>query len=162
MKSVLMNTKASLKKRLQLFDKTVGSCMTWCAESWALRESEMQLLRVAQRAMLRRMVAVRRHGEEEWIQWMRRATRKALSLSESAGVRDWVRYHHERKWDWVGHVSRRPCSALTWRTMTWRDDAWCNMMEDMKLQRPLRPSRRRCTKFEDPARRFCASMGIRA
>ena len=34
------------------------------------------------------------------------------------------------------------------------------MVEDMGLERPLRPSRRRCMKLEDPIRRFCAEQGI--
>jgi len=160
LKSLLLNSKVSLRKRLQLFDRTVGSCVTWCSESWALRDSEAKKLQASQRAMLRRVVAVSRKSEEGWIDWIRRATAKAVRFSTDAGVRDWLLYHYQRRWDWLGHVSRRPPSALTWRTQSWRDHAWCIMVEDMGLHRPLRPSRRRWMKLEDPIRRFCAEQGI--
>ena len=160
LKSLLLNSGVSLRKRLQLFDRTVGSCVTWCSESWALRDTEARKLQAAQRAMLRRIAAVSRKSGESWVDWIRRATAKAVRFSTGAGVREWVLYHYQRRWDWLGHVSRRPPSALTWRTQSWRDNAWCRMVEDMGLQRPLRPSRRRWMKLEDPIRRFCIEQGI--
>ena len=97
LKRLLLNRKSSIARRLRLFDTTVGSCVTWCCESWAPRAEELRQLETARRSMLRKIVCVGRGPHEEWIDWIKRATHKALDWSARAGVREWVSLHFERK-----------------------------------------------------------------
>ena len=161
LKSLLLNTRSCLKHRLRLFDSTVGSCVLWCAQSWSLRGEEIRSLRTAQRSMLRRIVGARRGPDEGYVDWIRRTTRKALALAAKSNVRDWVEAHALYKWNWAGHVSRRPLNTWVWRTTTWRDADWQSAALEVS-SRPLRPSRRRWTKWEDCLRRFCATEGCRS
>lgn len=141
---------------LRLFDSTVGSCLMWCTQSWSLREEEISCLRTAQRSMLRRIVGARRGPDEEYVDWIRRTTHAAVSK-----VRDCVEAHTLYKWSWAGHVSRRPMSAWAWRATTWRDVEWQSVAMET-ASRPLRPSRRRWTKWEDCLRLFCATQACRS
>ena len=88
MNKLLLNSSVSVYERMQLFDATVTSCALWCAESWTLRSSEIQQLRSAQRAMLRRIARVRRSSNEDYLDWIRRATAKARQLARASGIRD--------------------------------------------------------------------------
>ena len=78
MKPVLLDPKVPLHRRLHLFDTTVGSCVTWCCESWTPRAEELRCLEVARRSMLREIVGKRRGEEEEWLDWIQRTTHRAL------------------------------------------------------------------------------------
>ena len=40
--------------------------------------------------MLRRVCGQKRHTDEEYVDWIRRATERARRLATLAGVRDWV------------------------------------------------------------------------
>eukprot|EP00973_Karenia_brevis_P053307 7409707-Karenia_brevis.AAC.1 len=160
MRHVLLNKEIAIKKRLKVFDSTVTNCALWCTESWTPRVEELRKLRVNQRAMLRRIVGVRRQPEEQWVQWVRRVTAPTLNIARESRVRDWIDTHFERKWAWAGHVARRPYSAWTWKVTFWRDSSWQAWAQEWGNQRPLRPSRRRWMKFEDVLRRFCTQKGL--
>ena len=108
------------------------------------------------RAMLRRIVGTGRADTEDYLSWIIRTTRKAEALALAGGVRDWVQAHCRAKWLWAGHVARRPTVMWVWRVTTWRDSEWQALVSESGLDRPLRPSRRRWMKWEDPLRRFCA------
>ena len=157
MKPLLLNQRASIRRRLRLFDATVGSCVTWCCESWSPRATELRQLESARRAMLRKIVGARRALEEEWLDWIKRATHKALSWASRTGVRDWSRWHHQRKWAWAGHVARSPANTWLYRVSTWRDSDWQAFNADSGTLRLLRPSTRRWMRWEDTLRRFCAT-----
>ena len=150
---------SSVKRRLRLFDSTVGSCVLWCAQSWTLRVDEQRLLRSARRAMLRRIVSSPRSPDEDYITFIRRTTHRAEALAKSAHVRDWCEAHSLLKWSWAGHVARRGPNSWTWRTTVWRDSEWQELAMECGTARPLRPSRRRWMKWEDSLRRFCAYSG---
>ena len=107
--------------------------------------------------MLRRICGVTRHGTEEWVPWIQRVTHKARQLALDAGVRDWARAHAIRKWSWAGHAARRSADSWLWRVTFWRDSEWNEVALEMGSHRPLRPSRRRWMKWEEPLRRFMAA-----
>ena len=156
MKALLMNTASSVKSRLRLFNSTVGSCVLWCTESWTPKVEEMRVLNVARRSMLRRIVGARRASEEDYLEWIQRATRKAERLATAAGVRNWVEAHRAAKWSWAGHVARRPATTWVWRVSSWRDSEWQALAMEVGSTRPLRPSRRRWMKWEYDLHRFCS------
>ena len=75
LKRVLVNQKVSIHRRLRLFDSTVGSCVTWCCESWTPRAAELRQLETARHSMLRKIVCSRRGPAEEWLEWISRSIR---------------------------------------------------------------------------------------
>jgi hypothetical protein len=161
MKPLLLNQNVSINRRLRLFNTTVGSCVTWCCESWTPRQDELRKLESARRSMLRKIVGGRRGPQEEWVDWIIRATHKALDWSKRAGVKDWRISHFERKWAWAGHVARKPADTWLYRVTTWRDSAWQRMCEELGHERERRPSRRRYMKWEDVLRRYCMDGNLR-
>ena len=161
MKPLLMNRGCSLKRRLKQFDSTVSSCVLWCCESWTLSAEDRRRLETTRRAMLRRIVNASRALDEDYVCWIRRATRKAKAIADSARVREWVRAHSTSKWGWAGHVARRPVHSWVWRATTWRDSDWQALAMEGGAARPLRPSRRRWMKWEDRLRRFCTANGLK-
>ena len=64
------------------------------------------MLKTARRAMLRRAAGVGRQPNEDYVDWIIRATRKAESTATISGVRDWYKAHLAAKWSWAGHVAR--------------------------------------------------------
>ena len=155
MKPLLLNQKVSIRRRLRLLNATVGSCVMWCLESWTPRQEELRKLEVARRAMLRKIVCVRRGTDEPWVDWIIRATHRATEWAEQAGVRDWCRFHFERKWAWAGHVARRASDTWLNKVTIWRDSAWQKTCNELGYGREKRPSTRRWVKWEDCLRRFC-------
>ena len=125
---------------------------------WIPREDELRKIRSVQNKMLRRICHTPRHPTEEWAPWIKRATHRARQLAQEAGVRDWLQAHAARKWHWAGHAARREASTWLWRITFWRDSDWNAGALEAGLWRPLRPSRRRWMKWEDPLRRFMSSL----
>jgi len=160
LKLLLLNRKSFIAQRLRLFDSTVGSCATWCCESWAPRVEELRQLESARRSMLRKIVGVVRHQDEDWVDWIQRATHKSLNWAVRAGVRVWSDLHFEKKWMWAGHVARRSSDTWLHRVTMWRDSAWQNIASEMGGSRELRPSKRRRMKWENPLRRFCSTSDL--
>jgi len=160
LKRLLLNRKISLNRRLRLFDATVSSCLLWCCESWTPRVKELLSLKAARNGMLRRIVGGARLPDEEWVEWIRRATRKAMRMAESAGVKDWIHVHFRCKWLWAGHVARREPTSWLNRVASWRDSYWQDLVGPLGSARPLRPSRRRWMKWEDSLRRHCHLEGL--
>ena len=133
--------------------------MLWCCQSWTPRVEETRLLNKARRSMIRRIVGTARAPAEEYITWIRRATHTAESLANAACVRNWVNAFWLSKWNWAGHVARRPVTSWVWRVTEWRDSDWQALVNEAGSARPLRPSRRRWMKWEGVMQRFCSQGG---
>ena len=153
----ILHRGASLKKRLKLFDATVGSCLLWCAESWTLRQEDAQALKSAQNKMLRSITGIRRRPDEEYVSWIQRATRKARSLASAHGVRFWDVTYGRLQWRWAGHVARRAPSEWVWKVTFWRDGEWTSLMKRY-IDRPLRARPGRWSRWEDAVIKKAASM----
>ena len=123
LKRVLLNQRTSVHRRLRLFDSTVGSCVLWCCESWAPRATELRQLETARRLMIREIVCLRRAPEEEWLDWIVRATHKSLDWARRAGVRERRGYLFWKKWQWAGHVARYGANTWLYKVTVWRDSA---------------------------------------
>ena len=159
LRSMLLRKASSQRKRLRLFDSTVGSCVLWCAQSWSLRSEEVSLLQKTQRTMLRKVVPFARRDDEDYVEWIRDATRRAERAGRNAGVRMWSESHYHSKWSWAGRVARQPWNIWHRRVALWRDSDWQTTVDELGQWRPFRPSRRRWTKWEDPLRRFASAEG---
>jgi hypothetical protein len=116
-------------------------------------------LKTARRSMLRKIVGQKRAPDEDYLTWLPRVTHKAENIASSSGVRDWAQEHNRMKWNWAGHVARRPADSWVWCVTSWRDSEWQELATHGGTLRPLRPSTRRWMKWEDSLRRFCQSGG---
>jgi len=158
MSKLLTNQKISINRRLRVFDSTVGSCVMWCTESWTPRAEELRLLERARRAMLRKIVGLRQGADEEWIDWLRRSTHRAMALSDELGLSPWITTHLTKKWHWAGHVARRGGDTWLHRTTCWRDTSWQEIVGNL-AGRPMRPSRRRWMKWEQLLHQYSVAKG---
>ena len=155
LKPLLLHSGASIHQRLKLFDATVASSVLWCSQSWALREEEKRILSKTRRSMLRRIVKAKRFADESYVDWIIRATRRAENFATASRVREWVETHRKTKWMWAGHVARSSADSWLWRTTSWRDAYWQQLTEASNISRPLRPAKRRWTRWEDGIRLRC-------
>ena len=74
--------------------------------------------------MLRRMIGPKRFEGEQWVAWIKRATRKVVLQADQCKVRNWTRAHAMMKWSWAGHVARKSALTGVWTVTTWRDSDW--------------------------------------
>ena len=107
LKALLLNRRISIRRRLKLFEATVGSTVLWCAESWARKVEDKHTLKASFHAMLQEIVGSRRGADENYVDWVIRSTRAARELAKTAGVRSWLETHGIMKWCWAGHVARQ-------------------------------------------------------
>ena len=147
----------NLNERMRLFDSSVTQTALWCCESWLITQTEKRLLQTTQNAMLRRIAGPRRRPEEEWVDWIKRSTRKALGIARDCGIRFWHQAHLQSKWCWAGHVLRMDSDRLARRAAEWRDSRWqASELELPASLRIRRPARTRWFRWEDELRRYAA------
>ena len=135
-----------------MFESTVTSGVLWCAESWALREADKQLLKTTQNKMLRNIVGIRRYEGQTWVDWITSATRASWKVARDSGVRFWLTAQADMKWRWAGHVARTTPVDWLWSVTSWRDDQWAQ--HQIQGSRPLRTRAGRWTRWEDSVKRF--------
>jgi hypothetical protein len=153
----LLNEKdANIKQRLKLFDATVSKIVLWCCESWALTKKQTRRLRATRRAMLRRIFGPRRQPEEDYVHWIRAATRRVEELAENAGAGCWLKQYLHSKWLWAGKVACTSEDRIAYRTSMWRDSDWCSKQGTNRTIMRGRPGNRR--RWEDDLRRYASSQ----
>ena len=160
LKRLLLNHKVSVKRRLKLFDSTVGSCALWCCRRWTPRLDDLRRLRGAYRAMPRRICGLRRGPTECYLDWIRRTTRRACRTASETGIRGWIHNLAASKWAWAGHVARRSARTWLWKMTFWRDSEWTRMSAECGGWRPLRPERRRWMKWEFAIQQYAKESGL--
>ena len=160
LKAMLVHKAASLKGRLRLLAATVGCCLLWGAESWNLKEEDRRLLKTTQNKMTRKMVDVRRGPDEDYVIWVKRATKRARDSAADTGIKFWDQHAKDLKWHWAGHVARRSASEWIWRVTFWRDREWTEAVGE-QAQRPLRRRPGRWCRWEDEVHKASASLGWR-
>jgi len=151
---LLRHRSASLRQRLRLFNAVVGRSLLWGAESWTLTMAEKRKIRGMQRSMLRRFAGPRRQPDEDFVVWIRRATRAAIEAATSAGVNCWVIDHLKAKWCWAGHLARMGDyreNSWAYKATFWRDSAWKSeyVAGPLYSMRPLRSRAGRWGRWED-------------
>jgi hypothetical protein len=153
LKPLLCRREASMSKRLQLFGSTVSKTALWGAESWTLTVKQKRHLRAVQRSMLRRMVGPRRAPDEEYIPWIKRATKIADDRATNAGVQCWLRQHLWMKWQWAGRIANMSEERWAKRVTLWRDSIW-QTEASSERDRPLRARPGNRMRWEDEVRRY--------
>ena len=141
---VLGKRDGNITKRLHLFDSSVTQTALWCSESWLPTLKEKRLLMSAQNHMLRRIAGPKRRPDEEWVVWVKRATRAARAAAKKAGIRFWLETHLKNKWGWAGHVTRMDRDRLACRALRWRDSEWWQTEVELPVRlRTQRPHKTR-------------------
>ena len=103
---------------------------------------------------------------EEWVPWIRRATRKVTEKAALAGIRTWVHQHLRRKWIWAGKVVRMTqhrqdswaLNVTFWRGSQWKSDYLPG--SPLHSFRPLRARPGRWRRWEDEIDNFCSQHGL--
>ena len=150
----------NLGKRLRVFDASVTQTVLWCSESWLITQREKQILRSTQHAMLRKIAGARRQPSEDWLDWLKRSTRRALAAAKEHKIRMWHEAHIKQKWTWAGRVMQMPAYRLARRAVEWRDSAW-QATEALlpSALRVRRPTRSHWFRWEDELRRYATYKG---
>ena len=92
----------SLNKRISLFDSSVPQTALWCCECSLITQTEKRLLHTTQNAMFQRIAGPWLRPEKNWVDWVKRFSRKALSIAKECGIRFWHQSHLQSKCCWAG------------------------------------------------------------
>eukprot|EP00973_Karenia_brevis_P037727 5204791-Karenia_brevis.AAC.1 len=121
----------------------VSQTALWCSASWLITKRERQRLDSTQHEMLRRIQGKKRRPDEDWVQWIIRATHSAKDAAEEAGIRFWSKAHLRSKFLWAGSVIRMDSQRLAKRVTECRDSTW--WYQEQKLPSHLRQRRQHRT-----------------
>jgi hypothetical protein len=160
LKALLTKRDSPERDRLLLLQATVAQTILWCSESWSLTVKQKRNLRTTQRAMLRRMVGPKRFPEENYVNWLKRATKTAEHKAQQAGIRCWLRLHLERKWKWAGDIVRMPEERWARRLTMWRSSDWWAEQARGSRTRPYRARPGNRLRWEDELRKYAEHAGI--
>ena len=97
LKDELCNRRYKTKQRIRLFDSVVTPTVLYGNVSWTLRKDHEQAITTARRSMIRKMFANRRLGDETWVEYIKRATKRSEEIMTTYGSTNWVQLHHTRK-----------------------------------------------------------------
>ena len=146
-----------------MLQSTVAMSLLWCSETWALTVKQKRHLRAVQRAMLRKMMHIGRRPEEDYLTWIRRATKKAEEEAKKSGVKCWLSMHLESKWRWAGSLANMSAERWAARTTFWRDSDWWSYQPRGSSSYGARPIRSRpgnMLRWEDDLRKYAAQCDL--
>ncbi|KAL0810833.1 hypothetical protein ABMA28_010143 [Loxostege sticticalis] len=124
------------EQKARIFDACILPVLTYGAETWVFTKDSINKLRVAQRAIERKLVGVTLRD---------RMTNK--SLREQSKVTDVVQRVAKLKWEWAGHVARK-------------HDSWCKTVVEWRPWGEKRPVGRPQMRWSDDIKREAGSMWI--
>ena len=119
-KEVFCNKKVPLADRIKLFECTVTPCMLYACGSWTLTKDMERKLSTTKRRMLRWIVGVPRLPQEQWTEYIQRATHRIEDLSRQHGATDWVLLQRTRKFNAAGKAALSTDGRWSHRLLKWR------------------------------------------
>ena len=114
---------------MRLFASVVQPSVLYGCVSCSMTKEREHLLRTAQRKMVRKIVGTKparmtdEQGEaslEDYVLWIKRATRKAEEALAKHSVPCWVEESYRRKYRWAGHVARRDDERWSRQVLCWK------------------------------------------
>ena len=108
-KDILCDQKLPMSLRRRMFNECVVATMSHGAETWTTTKQLEQKLRIAQRAMERRMLNIT----------LKNRIRNS-DIRKKTQVKDIIKKIKEAKWRWAGHVARREDNRWTKRLTEWQ------------------------------------------
>ena len=115
----LCNPGFALKDRIRLFDAIITPTVLYGSCSWSMRKDRERKLIVAQRRMLRRLCCVQRRAQEDWVDWMKRATAVVENQMSSHGLEYWTHGQRRKSWRWAQKVTRMDKERWAQILATW-------------------------------------------
>ena len=135
-KDALCGRGLPLGDRLKLFEACVTPCILYACSTWTMTLEREHLLNRTRRRMLRWMTRVARHPEEDWIDFITRATHSSEELAASHGLTNWIVTQRQRKWQFAGKVAAQIDGRWTHRLLAWRP--WFRCWPRRSVGRPVR------------------------
>ena len=122
------------------FDAVVTEVALYGCAAWKLTAAEQQALRTTRRNIVRWMWGAHRKVDEDWVDFVQRATKESEANAAIHGSRQWAGLFLERKFRFAGKVAR--CSLNKWSTRLLSWQPWFCEMPFRAVGRPL-------TRWED-------------
>jgi hypothetical protein len=116
----LCNRHVPLKHRVKLFDSCVTPCALYSCSTWTVTADMQHRLSTTRRKMLRWIVAVPRQPEEDWVEYIQRATHRSEELAARHGSIDWITLSRQRKWTLAGKAASAVDGRWMQRILSWR------------------------------------------
>ena len=120
LKDVLCNRNVPLRDRFKLFECSVTPCALYASGTWTQTAATERKLCSTRRKMIRWIVGVARHRDEEWVEYIQRATHRSEELASSHGASDWNQLQRQRKWRLAGKAATCIDGRWTRRLLPWR------------------------------------------
>ena len=136
LKGALCNRRIPLQSRLKLFESCVTPCVTYACGTWTMTQELFQKLRSTRRRMLRWMLGLARGRDEDWVDYMRRATLRSEETASACNCKDWglLQQHRKCKLAAKCHIS----IDMRWskRLLQWKP--WFRCWPHRRVGRPLK------------------------
>ena len=119
-KASLCNRHVPLKYRVKLFESCVTPCALYSCGTWTVTAEMQQRLITTRRKMIRWIVSVPRSPNEEWVDYIQRATHRSEELAARHGSINWATVSRQRKWTLASKAAT--CAEGRWmhRILSWR------------------------------------------
>ncbi|KAK3803056.1 hypothetical protein RRG08_027978 [Elysia crispata] len=108
-KEIFQDEKMPLSLKRQVYNQCILPTMTYGCQTWSLTKALTQKLRVAQRAMERKMLRIKLKDKVPCKEIRRRTQ-----------VKDIVDFITKQKWKWAGHAARYQDNRWTLRVTEWQ------------------------------------------
>ena len=95
-----------IKDRIRLIDAVITPTVLYGSSSWTMTKDRARRLIVAQRQMLRRLCCVRRRTDEDWVEWIKRATAAVDEKMVAHGLDYWTKGQRRKIWRWARKVAQ--------------------------------------------------------
>ena len=135
-KACLCCRKVPLNYRMKLFECCVTPCALYSCGTWALSAEMVRKLRSTRRKMIRWIVGVPRHIDEDWVAFIQRATHRSEQLAESYGSTDWVLLYRQRKWKLAEKAANYSDNRWAQRILQWTP--WFRTLPHRRVGRPCK------------------------
>jgi hypothetical protein len=104
-----------------------------------------------------KIMHVGRRPDEDYVTWVRRATKKAEEAAKKSGVKCWLSMHLTNKWRWAESLANMDSDRWAARTTFWRDSDWWSYQPRGSSSYGARPIRARpgnMLRWEDDLRKY--------
>ncbi|GFN77359.1 endonuclease-reverse transcriptase [Plakobranchus ocellatus] len=108
-REIFLDDKMPISLKRQVYDQCVLLTMTYGCQTWSLTKATTQKLRVAQRAMERKIVGIKLTDRV-----------KCSEIRKRTQIQDIVDFVAKQKWKWAGHVARLKDNRWTLRVTEWQ------------------------------------------
>ena len=125
LKGALCDRQIPIKDRMKLFESSVTPCVLYACGCWTMTSEMFCRLRSTRRRMLRWMIKPARGMDEEWPNYIRRATHLCEDIASQHGSKAWGELQHERKRTLAAKCALTTDGRWSKRLLNWRPRFRC-------------------------------------